>query len=103
MAKRRKMTSRFVDPMTGRTIGPTREWWPFSPTPGASVTEALEASAADDDPYPIEGNVPEVIGWVDRAPTEELRSERAKAATAAEAGRDHPRTTLQTQLAERTG
>lgn len=93
-----------ADPHTGAPLSPMKvlgatRGYPVAPEDASPTV----GDAPTDDPYPEDGNIEAVIEWVDRAPNEGLRSDRAKAATAAEHGRGKPRKTLLGQLAERTG
>lgn len=101
MAKRLFFTRTPVDPQTGLPLGPSVRRPAFHPFMPQLPTEPAEQM--DDDPYPEEGSIDAVLAWVDRAPDQGLRSDRAKAAITAELGRGKPRTTLLPQLEERTG
>jgi hypothetical protein len=107
MPSPRQFTLQPVDPMTGRPLAPPTRRQAFHPynlsDPIDPIEEPQKAEKVDDDPYPTEGTIPDVLGWVDRAPEQRLRSDRAKAAIVAELGRGTPRTTLLPQLEERTG
>lgn len=95
-----------VEPMTGRPLGPTtRRPAHRPPAKSAGAPEpSPELDLRDSrDPYPADGSIAKVLEWVDRGTNKRVRSDRAKAAIAAEAGRDNPRTTLLPQLHERTG
>lgn len=56
-------------------------------------------TSAEADPYPEGESVRAVMAWVNRAATDRLRSERARAAITAEHDRDNPRPSLLTKLA----
>lgn len=56
-----------------------------------AVSRTTSATA---DPYPETGSVRDVVAWVNRATTDRLRSERARAAITAEHDRDNPRSSL---------
>ena len=101
-----------ADAMTGLPIGPRTTRRANRPEPGHTgpvldpEPELPPAPSSIDptDPYPDGGSIAAVLEWVDRAPNQGLRSDRAKAAIVAEHGRgEGPRTTLLPQLDERTG
>lgn len=62
------------------------------------VVAVPRTTSAEADPYPEDGSVKAVVEWVNRAATDRLRSQRAKAAITAEHDRDHPRKTLLQEL-----
>lgn len=93
----RRIILQAIDPISGRPLGPPR----FAQQPAPQLTAEPVAPAAPaaraNQPYPERGTIEQVLSWVGYDP------DRAKAATAAEHGRDKPRKTLLAELSERTG
>lgn len=93
-----------VDMTTGIPLPIGEPRWVEEDMPVA-IDPVLPAEPPPDDvPYPGDSTIPSVLEWVnDPTATDAIRSDRAKAAIAAEHGRGKPRTTLLTELSERIG